>query len=45
MDQCRGNKIWILLRDATEFVGTLNGYDDYVNIVLEDVTEMYVVHR
>lgn len=23
-----------------EFTGTLNGFDDYVNMVLEDVTEL-----
>lgn len=25
-----------------EFAGTLLGFDDYVNMVLEDVTELYV---
>ena len=25
-----------------EFSGTLLGFDDYVNMVLEDVTELYV---
>lgn len=26
----------------TEFAGTLLGFDDYVNMVLEDVIELYV---
>lgn len=28
------------MRDDSEFVGTLVGYDDYVNMVLEDVVEI-----
>lgn len=32
---------YILICLATlEFTGTLNGFDDYVNMVLEDVTEL-----
>jgi U6 snRNA-associated Sm-like protein LSm5 len=27
------------MRGDTEIVGTLRGFDDYVNMVLEDVTE------
>jgi len=27
------------MKNEREFVGTLLGFDDYVNIVLEDVTE------
>ena len=34
-----GSKIWIILKGDKEFVGTLRGFDDYVNMVLEDVTE------
>ncbi|PWA01498.1 hypothetical protein BB558_002409 [Smittium angustum] len=39
IDKCIGSKIWILMKFNKEFVGTLQGFDDYVNIVLEDVTE------
>lgn len=39
IDKCIGSKIWILLSADKEFVGTLLGVDDYVNVVLEDVTE------
>ena len=27
------------MKSATEFTGTLQGFDDYVNMVLSDVTE------
>ena len=37
-----GSKIWIILKGDKEFVGTLRGFDDYVNMVLEDVTEFEV---
>jgi LSM domain len=30
----------ILITLATEFAGTLLGFDDYVNMVLEDVIEL-----
>lgn len=31
---------WILMKTSNkEFVGTLRGFDDYVNVVLDDVTE------
>uniref|UniRef100_A0AC35UE92 U6 snRNA-associated Sm-like protein LSm5 n=1 Tax=Rhabditophanes sp. KR3021 TaxID=114890 RepID=A0AC35UE92_9BILA len=39
VDKCIGNKLWIIMKGEKEFVGTLVGFDDYVNMVLEDVTE------
>lgn len=30
------------MKSDKEIVGTLLGFDDYVNMVLEDVTELYV---
>jgi U6 snRNA-associated Sm-like protein LSm5 len=39
IDKCIGSKIWILMKSKVEFTGTLLGFDDYVNMVLEDVTE------
>jgi small nuclear ribonucleoprotein (snRNP)-like protein len=42
IDRCIGSKIWIVMKGDKEFVGTLKGFDDYVNMVLEDVTELYV---
>lgn len=31
--------MWIITKQDREFVGTLTGFDVYVNMVLEDVTE------
>ena len=39
MDKCIGSKLWVILRNERELVGTLKGFDLYVNMVLEDVTE------
>jgi len=30
------------MKSEKEFTGTLKYFDDYVNMVLEDVTELYV---
>ncbi|KAK6362842.1 RNA-binding protein lsm5 [Orbilia blumenaviensis] len=39
VDKCVGSKIWVVMKSEKEFSGTLVGFDDYVNMVLEDVTE------
>ena len=39
IDKCIGSQIHIIMRGDKELVGTLRGFDDYVNMVLEDVTE------
>ncbi|KAF5118206.1 hypothetical protein DV454_000687 [Geotrichum candidum] len=39
VDTCIGSKIWVIMKDDLEFSGTLVGFDDFVNMVLEDVTE------
>ncbi|CAG8596131.1 10583_t:CDS:2 [Dentiscutata heterogama] len=39
IDKCIGSKIWVIMKSEKEFTGTLLGFDDYVNMVLEDVTE------
>ena len=39
VDKAIGSKLWVIMKDKKEFVGTLRGFDDYVNIVLDDVTE------
>ncbi|KKF93627.1 U6 snRNA-associated Sm-like protein LSm5 [Ceratocystis platani] len=45
IDKCVGSRIWVImkgdkaLRLSAEFAGTLMGFDDYVNMVLEDVIE------
>ena len=39
IDRCIGSKIWVIMKGDKELVGTLKGFDVYVNMVLEDVTE------
>ncbi|CEM04034.1 unnamed protein product [Vitrella brassicaformis CCMP3155] len=39
IDKCIGSKIWIIMKGDKELVGTLRGFDDFVNMVLDDVTE------
>lgn len=40
VDRCIGKSIWILLRNDKEFLGTLVGFDECVNLALEGVTEV-----
>ncbi|EWY98371.1 hypothetical protein FOQG_00814 [Fusarium oxysporum f. sp. raphani 54005] len=44
IDKCVGSRIWVIMKGDKEFSGTLVGFDDYVNMVLEDVTELYEQH-
>ena len=37
--KCVGSRIWVIMKGDKELVGTLRGFDDYVNMVLEDVKE------
>ncbi|KAI3983210.1 hypothetical protein MKX01_039701 [Papaver californicum] len=39
IDRCIGSKIWVIMKGDKELVGTLRGFDVYVNMVLEDVME------
>ncbi|KIK70884.1 hypothetical protein GYMLUDRAFT_149173 [Collybiopsis luxurians FD-317 M1] len=39
IDKCIGSRIWVVMKSEREFTGTLLGFDDFVNMVLEDVTE------
>ena len=43
IDKCIGSKIWIIMKGDKELVGTLIGFDDYVNMVLEDVQVRFVI--
>ncbi|OGE52377.1 hypothetical protein PENARI_c010G03104 [Penicillium arizonense] len=43
IDKCVGSRIWVVMKGDKEFSGTLLGFDDYVNMVMEDVTELYVL--
>lgn len=40
IDKCIGSRLWVLLKSDREFVGTLCGFDDFVNLVLENTTEL-----
>lgn len=39
IDKCVGSRIWVIMKGDKEFTGTLQGFDDFVNMVLSDVTE------
>merc|ERR1712038_730516 len=39
IDKCIGSRIWIIMKGDKEIVGTLRGFDDYVNMVVDDVRE------
>jgi U6 snRNA-associated Sm-like protein LSm5 len=39
VDKCIGSRIHIIMKNDKEIVGTLLGFDDFVNMMLEDVTE------
>ncbi|KZT57095.1 Sm-like ribonucleo protein [Calocera cornea HHB12733] len=39
IDRCIGSRIWVITKGEREFAGKLLGFDDFVNMVLEDVTE------
>lgn len=42
IDKCIGSKIWVLLRGNLEVTGTLRGFDEYVNMVLDDAVEIRI---
>jgi len=39
IDKCIGSRIQVIMKNEKEIVGTLVGFDDYVNMVMEDATE------
>ena len=39
VDKCIGNRVWIQMQGDREFFGLLRGFDEYLNIVLDDVLE------
>jgi small nuclear ribonucleoprotein (snRNP)-like protein len=39
VDKCIGSRIHVIMKSDKEIVGILLGFDDYVNMVLEDVSE------
>ena len=41
MDKSIGSRITIVTKGDIEFSGILRGFDDYLTMVLEDVTELF----
>ena len=41
LDECVGHKLWVIMKGKREFAGTLRGFDDYFNMVLEEVIETW----
>mmetsp|Transcript_40505 Transcript_40505/g.41336 ORF Transcript_40505/g.41336 Transcript_40505/m.41336 type:complete len:85 (+) Transcript_40505:108-362(+) len=39
VDKCIGSRLFVIMKNDKELVGTLRGFDEYVNMVLDDVTE------
>lgn len=39
VDKCIGNKIWVIMQGDKEYFGLLRGFDEYLNIVMDDVKE------
>lgn len=39
IDKCIGSRIQVVMKNEKEIIGTLVGFDDYVNMVLEDAVE------
>jgi len=40
--RCIGSQIWVIMKGDKEIIGTLRGFDVYVNMVLEDVQEIEI---
>jgi U6 snRNA-associated Sm-like protein LSm5 len=41
LDKCIGERLWIIMKSKREFAGVLRGFDDFFNMVLENVTEIW----
>ncbi|CAR29686.1 hypothetical protein ZYGR_0AD03700 [Zygosaccharomyces rouxii] len=42
IDKTVGQPVWIVLQSNREFTGTLIGFDDFVNVIVEDAKEVTV---
>jgi len=42
VERCVNERVWVIMKGEKELVGTLRGFDAYVNMVLDDVTEYEV---
>nr|WGM49940.1 LSm5 [Diplonema papillatum] len=39
IEKCVGSHIWVINKDHREFTALLKGFDDHLNLVLEEATE------
>lgn len=39
IDKTINQPVWIILQSEREFTGTLVGFDDFVNVIIQDATE------
>ena len=42
IDKCIGSRIWIVMKGDKEISGILRGFDEYVNMVLDDAVEIEI---
>lgn len=42
IDKTINQPVWIILQSNREFTGTLIGFDDFVNVIVEDAKEWIV---
>lgn len=38
LDKCINHPVWVVMKGKREFAGTLQGFDDFFNMVLGNVT-------
>jgi U6 snRNA-associated Sm-like protein LSm5 len=39
MDKCIGRKMWVIMKEDKEFYGTLIGFDEFMNMHMEECKE------
>ena len=39
LEKCKGQKVWLIMKESHEFAGTLVGFDELMNIVLKHTKE------
>lgn len=39
IDKCIGSQVRVIMKSEKEVVGTLIGFDDYINMVIQDAVE------
>lgn len=45
MDKCIGRKMWVVMKENKEFYGTLVGFDEFMNMQMEECKEYSVSAR